>query len=85
MGYAMCAEKKIYENVCCFLVLLLVMFLVYLFATLTFAKSSPLFDFGPKDAAGSDLIRVKTNDKNDVNEWIKRTDLFLDGELSIYF
>lgn len=65
---------------CCFLVLLLVMFLVYLFATLTFAKSSPLFDFGPRDEAGTDVITLKTKSQNDINQWIKRTDKFLEGE-----
>lgn len=74
------AEKKIYENVCCFLVLLLVMFLVYLFATLTFAKSSPLFDFGPRDDANSDVMKVRTKDPKDINLWIKRTDKFLEGK-----
>lgn len=56
------------------------MFLVYLFATLTFAKSSPLFDFGPRDEAGSDVIRLKVKDQNDINQWIKRTDKFLEGK-----
>lgn len=62
------------------MVLLVVMLLVYLFASLTFAKSSPLFDFGPKDEAGSDMIRVKVKDANDVKKWIQRTDKFLEGE-----
>lgn len=60
--------------------LLLVLFLVYLFATLTFAKSSPLFDFGPRADPSSDIINVKVKNLNDVNQWIKRTDQFLEGK-----
>ena len=71
--------KKIYENVGCFLVLLLVLFVVYLVATFTFAKSSPLFNVGPRHGE-SNVIRVKINDPNDIKEWIKRTDHFLEGE-----
>lgn len=56
------------------------MFLVYLFATLTFAKSSPLFDFGPRDDANSDVMKVRTKDPKDINLWIKRTDKFLEGK-----
>lgn len=56
------------------------MFLVYLFATLTFAKSSPLFDFGPRDADGADIIRVKPKDLKNVKAWVDRTNLFLDGK-----
>lgn len=69
--------KKIYENVGCFLVLLLVLFVVYLVATFTFAKSSPLFNVGPRHGE-SNVIRVKINDPNDIKEWIKRTDHFLE-------
>lgn len=60
--------------------LLVVLFLVYLFATLTFAKSRILFDFGPKDDADSNLIKVRVKDQGNVKEWIKRTDQFLEGE-----
>lgn len=53
------------------------MLLVYLFASLTFAKSSPLLDFEPKAGDGNILVWLKTNNKEDVAQWVDKSDDFI--------